>query len=446
MKIFLTICSILFISILYFSCKPAQKMTKNNPIPAVPAADTPATPTPVKATILTRTDKLLDEILQAQPQWFDSILRNKEDYKLQIIYTQIDRQANNTPVFKPHYYNYHPDNYFYPASTVKLPIAIMALQKLNELKVPGLNKYSTFITEANYSKQTPVYNDPTTPDGKPTIAHYIKKILLVSDNDAYNRLYEFLGQQYINEQFQKMGYTHAQITHRLESPMNEDENRHTNPLYFLDASGKKIYEQGLQFNQEPHKKHEAFIGNAYYSGGKLVNQPMDFSKKNRISLEELTQVLKAVLFPQAMPVKQRFNLAPEDYQFLHQYLSQYPSEAIYPSYDSSNYWDSYVKFLYYGAQKQPMQKGLRIFNKVGDAYGFLLDIAYIADFEKNIEFMLSAVIYCNSDGTLNDDNYDYEKTGFPFMKNLGQAIYNYEVKRPRNQAPNLSNFKMGYDK
>lgn len=421
-------------------------MAKNNPIPAVPVADTPVTPTPVKAAIVTRTDRLLDEILQAHPQMFDSILSNKEGYKLQIIYTQIDRQVKNHPVFKPYYYNYHPDNYFYPASTVKLPIAIMALQKLNEIKIPGLSKYSTFITEANYSKQTPVYNDPTTADGKPTIAHYIKKILLVSDNDAYNRLYEFLGQQYINEQFQKMGYTHAQITHRLESPMNEDENRHTNPLYFLDASGKKIFEQGLQFNQLPYKKHEAFIGNAYYSGGKLVNQPMDFSKKNSISLEELTQVLKAVLFPEAMPAKQRFNLTPEDYRFLHQYLSQYPSETIYPAYDSSNYWDSYVKFLYYGAQKQPMQKGLRIFNKVGDAYGFLLDVAYVADFENNIEFMLSAVIYCNSDGTLNDDNYDYEKTGFPFMKNLGQVIYNYELKRQRKEVPDLSNFKMGYDK
>ena len=147
-----------------------------------------------------------------------------------------------------------------------------------------------------------------------------------------------------------------------------------------------------------------------------------------------------------MPAKQRFNLTPEDYRFLYQYLSQYPSETIYPAYDSSNYWDSYVKFLYYGAQKQPMQKGLRIFNKVGDAYGFLLDVAYVADFENNIEFMLSAVIYCNSDGTLNDDNYDYEKTGFPFMKNLGQVIYNYELKRQRKEVPDLSNFKMGYDK
>ena len=86
------------------------------------------------------------------------------------------------------------------------------------------------------------------------------------------------------------------------------------------------------------------------------------------------------------------------------------------------------------------------FNKVGDAYGFLSDVAYIVDFEKNIEFMLSARIYCNADGILNDDKYDYENVGLPFMKQLGKMIYEYEATRPRTIKPDLSAFKMNYDK
>jgi hypothetical protein len=74
---------------------------------------------------------------------------------------------------------------------------------------------------------------------------------------------------------------------------------------------------------------------------------------------------------------------------------------------------------------------------VGDAYGFLLDIAYVMDPEKKVEFMLSAVIYCNSDGILNDSKYDYDTIGFPFYKNLGQLIYNYELKRKKAFLPNL---------
>ena len=107
----------------------------------------------------------------------------------------------------------------------------------------------------------------------------------------------------------------------------------------------------------------------------------------------------------------------------------FPSETIHPSYDSLP--DAYVKFLLYGSQKEPLPKNIRIFNKVGDAYGQLVDVAYITDFDKNIEFFLSATIYCNSNGIINDDTYDYDTIGLPFMKNLGQVIYDYELKRKR---------------
>ncbi len=61
-----------------------------------------------------------------------------------------------------------------------------------------------------------------------------------------------------------------------------------------------------------------------------------------------------------------------------------------------------------------------VFNKPGWTYGFLIDAAYIADFKNNIEFMISACIYTNSDGILNDDKYDYDTIGYPFLKR--QAI------------------------
>jgi beta-lactamase class A len=85
------------------------------------------------------------------------------------------------------------------------------------------------ITESNYSGQTPVYNDPTTPDGKPNIEQYVKKIFLVSDNDAFNRLYEFLGPEAINEKLNKMGYTEAQIRHRLDISLSEDRKQAHQP-------------------------------------------------------------------------------------------------------------------------------------------------------------------------------------------------------------------------
>ena len=73
-------------------------------------------------------------------------------------------------------------------------------------------------------------------------------MLLVSDNDAYNRLYEFLGQQYINDQLHQKGYAAVQITHRLDIDLTEDEDRHTNPVKFLGPGNKVLYQQPAQYN------------------------------------------------------------------------------------------------------------------------------------------------------------------------------------------------------
>ena len=413
--------------------------------------------TPVKISksllIESKTDSLMNvsgithtffvDLLKQYPDQFQSVLSGPDD-KVQIIYSQIDRRKNGKPEFTDHYFNISDSSYFYPASTVKLPVAILALQKLNELKIAGLNKNTTMISEAGYSGQTEVYNDPSSPDGRPTVEHYIKKILLVSDNDAFNRLYEFLGQGYINNTLHKMGYEEVQIVHRLDISLSEDENRHTNPVRFYDTSGKLIYEKPLETSKLVYAERNTKMGNGFYRGSQLFNEPFDFSKKNRMSLRTLHNIVRSAMFPEAVSKKQRFDLTKNDYEFLRKYMSMTPIESKFPFYDREIYWDTYVKFLMYGMEKIPMKEGIRIFNKVGDAYGFLIDAAYFADYNNNIEFMLSAVIHCNSDGIFNDDKYDYDEVGFPFMKHLGQAIYDLELKRKKKVVPDLSKFRFNY--
>lgn len=93
-----------------------------------------------------------------------------------------------------------------------------------------------------------------------------------------------------------------------------------------------------------------------------------------------------------------------------------------------------------------MPEGVRVFNKVGWAYGFLTDASYIVDFKNKVEYMLTATIYVNSDGILNDDKYEYETVGHPFLYQLGQTIYQYELTRKRPYQPNLSAFRIKYEK
>ena len=420
--------------LLTMACKTPVKISKSQPIES-------KTDSTMNVSGITHT--FLVDLLKQYPDYFQSVLSNP-DNKVQIIYTQIDRGNNGNPKFTDHYFNINDSSYFYPASTVKLPIAILALQKLNELKIAGLDKNTTMISEAGYNGQTEVYNDPSTSDGRPTIEHYIKKILLVSDNDAFNRLYEFLGQEYINNTLHKMGYKEVQIVHRLDISLSEDENRHTNPVRFFDTSGKLIYEKPLEASKLVYVERNTKMGSGFYRGDQLFNEPFDFSKKNRMSLKTLHNIVRTVMFPEMVSKQQRFNLTKDDYDFLRKYMSMTPHESKFPSYDRENYWDDYVKFLMYGAERTPIKEGIRIFNKVGDAYGFLIDAAYIADFTNNVEFMLSAVIHCNSDGIFNDDKYEYDEIGFPFMKHLGQVIYDLELKRKKNRVPDLSKFRFNY--
>jgi len=394
------------------------------------------------------TNTFMVELLKEYPEYFQKVLADA-DNKVQIIYSEIDRRKNGKPQLTDHYFNVSDSSYFYPASTVKLPVAILALQKLNELNIPGLNKNTTMISEAAYSGQSEIYNDPSSPDGRPTIEHYIKKILLVSDNDAFNRLYEFLGQEYINNTLHKMGYKEVQIVHRLDISLSEDENRRTNPVRFFDTSGKLIYEKPLAASQLAYairdtKSDRYRMGVGFYRGGVLIREPFDFSKKNRLSLATLHNIIRSVMFPEIVSKKQRFKLSKGDYEFLRKYMSMTPLESKFPFYANEDYWSNSMKYLFYGAEKSAPKDGLRSFNKVGKAYGFLIDAAYFVDFDNNVEFMLSAVIHCNTDGIFNDDKYDYDEVGLPFMKHLGQVIYDHELKRIKKATPDLSKFRYNY--
>ncbi len=429
----------LLLLIILFNCKPGQKTAKQNNKTSV--SDSIEVKNPVND--MTKNSPFLQNLLAQYPKDFENILNNKES-RVQIIYTKIDRGRNGNPKFKDYFYNVNDDDYFYPASTVKLPIAVLALQKLNELNIAGLNRKTTMVTETAIEKQTAVYNDPSSEDGRPSIEHYIKKILLVSDNDASNRLYEFLGQEYINNTLHKMEYKDVEFIHRLSISMNEEQNRNTNPVKFYDTNSKLIYEKPAERSNLIYSKRNTKYGKGYYSADKLINEPFDFSNKNRIGLESLHAILRSILFPEMVSSKQRFKLSSDDYKFLYKYMSMFPRESTFPEYDTAGHWDNYVKFILTGSEKQKMDPSIRIFNKVGEAYGFLIDAAYVVDFKNKIEFMISATIHCNKDGIYNDDKYDYDSVGFPFFKNLGKVIYDYELKREKKVIPDLSKFRLVY--
>lgn len=384
---------------------------------------------------------LLDSLMRTEPQKFGLILTSPHKHRVQILYTQINRDKRNRPVFRSFTYRLDPNEYFYPASTTKLPTALLALEKMNRLGLK--NKYLPMRIDSTRPDQHPVTQDFSSADSNASVAQYVKKIFLVSDNDAHNRLLEFITPDTLNQALYRKGYTDAKINRRLGIGSSPEQDSYMNPLKIYDMSGKRVlYSQAAS---SPTMKYNFPLrdlkqGKGVMRRGVLVNEPIDFTESNYISIETLQRILRAALFPEILPKEERFGLTSEDYELVYSSMAKFPRESRFPKYDTTEHWDSYVKFAMFGDSKTPMPKHIRIFNKVGDAYGYLLENAYIVDFQRKIEFFVTAVIYANEDGIFNDEKYEYETVSFPFMANLGKLLYSYELNRKRPTTPNLAKF------
>lgn len=392
---------------------------------------------------------LIEQLMRNNPELFSNILNHPQKNQVQLLYTQVNRNNKNIPSFKSYSYNLDNHRYFYPASTVKLAAVIFALEKINDLKlkVKDLNAKSTMITDSAYAGQTKVSKDSSSADGHPSVEHYIKKILLTSDNDAFNRLFEFIGRAEINAKLKKYGFNDSRILNRLAIGDTGESAKHTNPIKFY-YKNKLIYTQEEQYDPKeyPLQLSNTTMGKGYMdSTEQLVNKPFNLENKNAFSISDQQAMMRKLISPEAFPENERFNLTAEDYKLIYTQMSKLPTESIYPSYNATEFWPAYAKMLYYGREKDAViEPNIRIFNKYGDSYGFIIDNAYIVDLKNKIEFFLTAVVQSNDDGIYNDNKYEYETVCYPFMGNIGRIIYQYELERKRERTPDLSKFKLAY--
>ncbi len=372
---------------------------------------------------------LLKEIIANN---YDSLARwvdHQDSFEVQVLYTRINRRADGGVDLSTYRWGADSTEYFYPASTVKMPVAVLALQRLNELGILGMNAGTPLFhgkgTAPAAAPQTAVDMDTSSGTGLPSVAHYLRKIFLVSDNDAYNRLFEWLGPTYINQSLRRVGITGGRLQHRVGvGGFDDTTHAHLNPVRF-GTGYETLYQTAERHDSwydplpEVHGQQRG-VGHTD-SQDSLVHQPFDFGHKNYLSLRNLHDILVRIVLPEA--VQDTFQLTPADYALLREAMAQRPRESASPRYDKA---DNYVKFWLYGDQPEesPIPDGVRILNKVGWAYGYLTDAAYITDGE--VEFILVGTLHTNANRVFNDGNYEYETDGLPFFGRLGRAVLEYE--------------------
>jgi len=377
-------------------------------------------------------NELLDSLL-SNNESLKNVWKNTDIHRLQIIYTRVLHDSLGNVKLKNYSYNLSENLYFYPASLVKFPVSIFALEKLNALASVKATINSKIAIESNYSCQSPVIIDNLSDNLTPTLSNYISKALIISDNDSYNRLYEFVGPEYCQKRLDEMGYDKARIITRF-SRCNSIENKHTNGFRFYNNQGEVIYRQPPTFYDFSIKPplNNMKVGSAHLKHGKIIASPKVFSNSNCFPLQNMHDFIIDLIYPSLG--KNPFLINNKNRKFVLQALSAKPGEcSIQKIKNDTTFYDNYTNYLFYGSEnKGTVNDDLKIYNIVGQSYGFLSDVAYFQDTETEIEFFLSAVIYANSSEIVGNNGYEYDTIGFPFLRDLGKIVYNYELKHQLN--------------
>jgi len=355
------------------------------------------------------TGNLLEQALASKNPNIKRVMDSVEKFEVQIRYTQIDR-SNDSVVFTDYDFQVDENKYFYPASTVKFPAAVLALEKLNSIDT--LNRNTRFYVEGD-SVET-------------TFAKAISEIFAVSDNIANNRLVEFLGQDAMNEGLRKRGVQPVRISHRLGY---HSDDVATKPLIiYINDSTMATFEGTINTSPKPLELEGILKGRGFYEEDSLMLKPFDFSLKNHYPITAQHGLLKRIIFPKKFSEDQRFDLSDDQREFLLSAMHTLPKKL---GYDPEEYYDGYCKFFMYGDTKDAIPDHIKIFNKVGWAYGTLTDCAYVVDEKNDVEFMLTATLLVNKNGIFNDDTYEFDEVGIPFLAELGREIHALEIKRKK---------------
>ena len=372
----------------------------------------------------------LSPVLQSCSNKFERVIASPETFRAQVLISEIVTNRSGHIELKRHGYRVGAE-YFYPASTVKLCAAIAALQTIERLQPSTLSTdladVPMEIAPLFLGDASQINDASNVQGGYITVAHEIRKIGLVSDNQAFNRLYDLVGHEELNRAMHALGLHSVIINHRLSEPRTIPDMRASAAVTFRVAGGEPLVVPARNSKlMLTNTAKNLLVGSGHMRGEKLINTPMDFSGRNGISLVDLQDMLVKVARPDIDLGTPPLRLSESHRARLLQAMTEYPRESANPIYASKDYPDEVSKFMLPGIRRvfPSTVPGERVEStgKLGQAYGFSIENSYVRNPANGRAVFVSAVLYANADGVLNDDKYDYKTVAEPFFADLGEVI------------------------
>lgn len=302
--------------------------------------------------------------------------------------------------------------WFAPGSWVKLPLVLLTLEQVEAagLGLDARIELSGAPVSGHWSPDEPLQE---------SVLKTLRRVFVVSDNVAANRLYEWLGQDEIHARLLEMGYPDARLVSRMGSP-DPVANRHSVAVSLLDANGGRRLERAARTSRIarrfPHGEAKAGLG--WFDGAQVIAGAHDFSESNYLDIADMHQMLLALICPEAVPATQRWRISEATRLAVLTEMARWPAESPDPQYAAAEFPPEYAKFL---LPRRWQPDHVRLYGKSGQAYGYLNDAQALFDTQSGRLTVISTSIYVNADGIFNDDVYEYESVAMPAFAALADA-------------------------
>ena len=371
------------------------------------------------------TDETLAPLLRASTS-IAPLLDTAPQMRLQVLISAVEASSpGKSPALSRMGYRVDAE-YFYPASAVKLCTAVAALEKLAQLrhdkKVPSLGVETPLRVIAGAGAPPEERDASNVASGRITLGHEIRKSLVVSNNESFNRLFDFVGYDEIHQRLFHDGFDSVRLRHYV-GWIGGDPKRSSRMLFL--PPGKPALEvppRTAQVTLSPSAVSGTLVGDAHLDAkGRLVDEPMVFDEKNRVSLRDLQDMLMSVVRPELIPHR-KLQLEPPEREFLVTTLGTLPSESKNPVYSAVTQPDQIQKPMALAVRKALPSHRIRAYGKDGQAYGFVVINGYFSDETTGRAVFVAATLHVNGNGTMNDDQYEYGEVAAPFVQALGELV------------------------
>lgn len=340
-------------------------------------------------------------------------------HAIQLRRVRVLRDDDSMQRFETRDYGLHPRRWFPAASVTKLPMALLMAEA-----VQAAGGAADSVLRLDAAPATGEWGDEPLDD---SFARGIDRTFAVSENRPYNRWYDMLGGARIHRRLAELGYPHVRLISRLGSS-DIEANRRTGGGALLSADGRELrrFPAGVAPSRGFPFGRVSFGDGWQNDDGSVIHGPHDFTHANFLPLADSLRMLQAFVSPESVPATQRWKIDGALRARLLRAMALRPRESVSPRYPEAEHPDGYARWFFVGDGRARYPDGLTVFGKSGMAYGSLSEVAYVVDRDSGVECMLAASIQVNADGILNDDRYEYDTVGIPFMAAWARAVLDVE--------------------